>query len=475
MISRIIGGGVILLLVLSPLAYGCVQSWAYHTAEIVIAVLVGLRLLEINRKGGVYLPGGKTLFYLLAGLFISLVLIQLIPLPPAVSGIFKSRTSPVLLPDQISAGTRWTPLSLDPSAGRKELGQLLAGLGIFYLLFTTGATRGETLKFYSRLFFALTLAAFAISLFGIIQKYTWGGKIYWLHAIDPRAHPFGPYINRNHFAGYLEMVIPLSFTLFFSRLLRSKAYSGKRGIPAWMGRFNSEQLVFVFMISIMILALFISLSRAGIISFFLSMAVFALLGWRFHLFGKKKIAVFAGLLLLFFLLIFSYFGWQPLIKRIHPPGHRTPHRVHVWKDTLRMIKDYPLLGTGLGSFKAVYPYYKSFPVRYRYPYAENDYLQLFAETGGAGIILLVLLVFSFFHPIFHLNPPAVSGRRNSPPGKRGKFILSRRVLIAGGSAALIALFFHSFFDFNLHIPANFLLFSAIAGCTWRGMIDAKIQ
>ena len=178
-------------------------------------------------------------------------------------------------------------------------------------------------------------------------------------------------------------------------------------------------------------------------------------------------------MLLFFLLTFSYFGWQPLKKRIYPPGHRTPHRVHVWKDTIRIIKNYPLLGTGLGTFNAVYPYYKSFPVRYRYPHAENDYLQLFAETGGMGISLLILLIFSFFSPIFRLNPLAVSGRRSSrsPPGKQRKYILSRRFLIAGGSAALIALLFHSFFDFNLHIPANLLLFSALAGCTWRGMVD----
>jgi O-antigen ligase len=218
----------------------------------------------------------------------------------------------------------------------------------------------------------------------------------------------------------------------------------------------------------MILALFLTLSRAGILSFLAALGVFALLCRRFRLARRRAIALSVLFLLFFFLASFTYFGWDPLLERLHPEGKVTPHRIRVWGDALRIVRDYPLLGTGLNTFAAVYPFYKSFSVRYAYPFAENDFLQLAAETGLIGLAVALGIIAVFHRPLFSLDPSQILGRRS---GRRRPSLLpgpvSRRFLVAGSYAAVAALLIHSLVDFNLHIPANAFLFSTVAAIAWR--------
>jgi O-antigen ligase len=124
-------------------------------------------------------------------------------------------------------------------------------------------------------------------------------------------------------------------------------------------------------------------------------------------------------------------------------------RLTVSADSLRIFRDHPWLGTGLGSFEAVFPEYQSFPSDLRYDHAHDEYAEALTETGLVGGALIVLALGLFFRNAFrNLNE-----RLENEAG----WIQMGAVL---GCCGLLV---HSFVDFNLHIPANAMWFALSFG------------
>jgi O-antigen ligase len=129
-------------------------------------------------------------------------------------------------------------------------------------------------------------------------------------------------------------------------------------------------------------------------------------------------------------------------------------RYTTWEDTVRVVKDYSILGTGLGTFSHIFPMYKSFHMRRFVSHAENDYLQLASEVGLIGLgILLTLFVFLFVR--------AVSGIRSMSSTDSGRYIG------IGGLVGILALMFHSMVERNLQVPANAFLFTFLWGLVFK--------
>ena len=128
-------------------------------------------------------------------------------------------------------------------------------------------------------------------------------------------------------------------------------------------------------------------------------------------------------------------------------------RWFIWKDTLKIISDFPFFGSGLGTFRNIYPMYKSVASQAVFSQAHSDVLQLVSETGffGSGIAFLFLCL--FFKDIF----PVWFSRHH--PFFKG--------IALGGICAIISILAHSFFDFNLQIPANALLFTVVMAVTYK--------
>ena len=100
---------------------------------------------------------------------------------------------------------------------------------------------------------------FLMSIFGILQHLTFNGKLYWLREMHFGGIPFGPYVNRNHFAGFVELILPLAL------------------VPLVLGRVRRERWPVVGLFAVVpIGALFLSVSRGGIVSFGVELAVLAL-------------------------------------------------------------------------------------------------------------------------------------------------------------------------------------------------------
>ena len=273
---------------------------------------------------------------------------------------------------------------------------------------------------------------FLISIFGILQHLTFNGKLYWFREMHYGGIPFGPYVNRNHFAGFVELTLPLSL------------------VPLVLGRVRRERWPLVSLFAVVpIGALFLSASRGGIVSFAVELAVVALVMIHRRTVGKQLFAGAAVLLLA--LLMVSWLGVGQLLQRFSSfqslevtSGKRASMR----RDTWRIFLQHPIAGTGLGTLQIVYPSYESLYDGKIVNHTHNDYLEALAETGILGGLccawFLGVLLSESLRRLRQLN--------NSFAG----------TLQLSGLVGCAGFLVHSLVDFNLHIPSNAFLFFLMA-------------
>jgi O-antigen ligase len=244
------------------------------------------------------------------------------------------------------------------------------------------------------------------------------------------------------------MILPFLAARMFSHLdPRSSGNEGFRKLilAKESSFFFRDTLIF----ALVLLGLIFSLSRAGIAAGVVGLGVAGVL-------TLTRSRGYGLILLLAILLVAgayaSWIGLLPLFARVGELDlvmSDTTMRMDIWRDTVRLILDSPLLGTGLGTYNWASLQYQSSLLQYRYEHAHNDILQTAAELGvplavglWAGLMALLIRLI-----------------RKAPHFSR----TPDRVLAAGCSGAMAAILLHSLFDFNLQIPANALIFAWITG------------
>jgi len=273
---------------------------------------------------------------------------------------------------------------------------------------------------------------FLISIFGILQHLTFNGKLYWFREMRYGGIPFGPYVNRNHFAGFVELILPLAL------------------VPLVLGRVRRERWPVVGLFAVVpIVALFLAISRGGIVSFGVELAVLALVLIQRRTMGKQ---LFAGAaVLLVALLMVSWLGVEQILQRFSSfqsleatAGKRASMR----RDTWQIFLHHPVTGTGLGTLQIVYPLYESLYDGKIVNHSHNDYLEALAETGVLGGLCCAW----FLGVLFSESLKRLRQLNNSFAG----------TLQLSGLVACSGFLVHSLVDFNLHIPSNALLFFLMA-------------
>jgi O-antigen ligase len=163
-----------------------------------------------------------------------------------------------------------------------------------------------------------------------------------------------------------------------------------------------------------------------------------------------------GLLLLGFICIAValclWVGIQPVIERFAAPDLFAT-RTGMWADTLALIRKSPVLGIGLGSLGVAITQVQTVYLSLLIDHAHNDYLEFIAELGLPGALLLFASVFW----IFCRDIQALYRRGRNLP----------KALALGSAGSLIDIFSHSLTDFNLHIPANALVFTVVLGLAYN--------
>jgi O-antigen ligase len=300
----------------------------------------------------------------------------------------------------------------------------------------------------------IMLVGIGESLYGMLEFFS--GHRYILNLDMNVSSVTGTFINRNYFAGYLLMVIPLSIGYFFSREVSQKSW-----FMGWRHRVSSldgKTLLIAFGIILMILGLIFSASRMGIVSLLLSFSLVSFFfreSQRGERFSKTTVLIF-GLALLWAVWI----GLDAVISRFFTTSEDFKSRWMFWVNTYHIFKDFPLIGSGLGTFVHIFPMYRSFHIHGLVTHAENDYLQLASEVGLIGIgLVLVLFLFLFYK--------AVSGIRSLHSRDSKKYIG------IGGLVGILALMFHSLVERNIQVPANAFLYTFIFALILRISIVKK--
>ncbi|HEX9005516.1 MAG TPA: O-antigen ligase family protein [Blastocatellia bacterium] len=326
-------------------------------------------------------------------------------------------------------------LTLDRQATKEASVKLLA-LTVYFLAALVTLRTSERRKIA---LVTLTVFGFAVSLFAILQRLTYNGKMYWVRPVSAYIAPFGPYGNYNHFAGMVELLLPLPLAyLLFAKI-------------------NLEQrLLWLFSVVLMAVALIFSLSRGGILALGIELAaliLFAVFAGRRDQQPETSANKFVlGGALAAVVVLALWIGYEPLSKRFGTvregaSEYSVVTRTEYWRGAWQMFLDHPIAGVGLGAFPTAYPSYgHSSAKNERLEQAHNDYLQLLADAGLIGALVGLWFLFELIRTA------------------RGQFqTLARarnqdRALVIGGYVAMLGIAVHSFLDFNLQIAANALLF-----------------
>ena len=426
---------VCVAIILSALAYGTVHYWALSLFFLGAVSILILWVVDSWNLGSVRINRNVLQLPLLGMLLLGVI--QLLPLrnPGASSGL----SVPFV-----------KSLSLDPYATRLILVQTLA----LFIYFAATLVFVDTPKRLRLLVRTIIIFGFFLAIFGLTQSFTSPNKLYWMREMA-QSTPFGPFINRHHFAGYMELALALPLGLLFSGSIEKE-----------------KRVIYLFVASLMAVALMMTNSRGGIISMAAEILFVIVMGFGGRRRGEQstsglshlrsaagKGVLALGLLVILFVGVVSLGGEDALNRMVGTVNSEDPTtgRAHFWDVTLDIIKNHPIIGTGLGAFGVVYTGYDSRNGLYRLEQAHNDYLQVLSDGGIIGALLGLFFIVNLFRMGF--------ARRDSGD----EF---RRGVATGAMAGCFAVLVHSFFDFTLHTPSNALLFLIVAAlATMNGRVE----
>lgn len=403
------GLGVLFLatLMLAPLAYGAVQTWAWASLTVLAFLLIFLWGISCVKQGAVKVFWSP--LYLPAGLFLILGVAQL-----------------------------FDHFSVDPVGTREALLKLVTDLIFFFL---AGQLWGYASEKTSRaLGFAVTLFAFVLSVIAIAQFFSGPDFNYWNYwRIHSKSGAFGTYVNRNHYAGLMELLIPFSAAYVFSL---------PEGHP--------RRTLLGFAVLLPVASALLSGSRGGFISLLVEVVILGAILMSGPVSGHRNLLLVGALGLTAAAILFFWIDPGQMSKRlggIFEPTNFTDasygNRGVAALDSLNILRDHPWTGAGLGSFEIAFPPYQSLAGDDIWGHAHNDYAEALAESGFIGGLLIFGALIMFF-PLAFRN----LGMRLSHPG--GWMQL-------GAAIGCCGLLVHSFFDFNLRIPANAAWFAVCVG------------
>ena len=388
------------LLLFGPLAFGAVETWSSF-------------LLEAGS----------------AGLLIAWLWPRLRSEVPAL------RTNPLFAPMLAFAGLTALQLITGLTSYRYVTWTsmlLFSSFAITCFLLTQTLRRAEDIV---QLGLVASIYGVVLAFFALVQDLSSNGRIYWLRLPRSGGWIYGPYVNHNHYAGLMEMLFPIPLAMCLSRRV-------ERGPTIALGTAAA------FMASTIVLCG----SRGGVIALAVELALAAI----YVAIPRKnpRLAMLLGGGLAVSALWILLVGGSTVADRLatfHTEAHTelsSGLRLTVTNDCWKMFEDRPIFGFGLGTFPTAYPPYQGFYSNIFVNEAHDDYAQLLVEMGLVGFATAMWFLFLLFRAAWR---KLKSGRLGVNGG-----------LALAGSLGCVGILAHSFFDFNLQIPANAAWFYALA-------------
>jgi O-antigen ligase len=407
---------------------------------------VGVWLLSYTRKPFEIPPAIHSVrlsLYILA-LWLVYPLIQLIPVSTSVAGIVGDEFGMpyISLPPNITTGTAY--LTFDRSA---TFAGFIRQCGIAALFFSVLALATSASRLRGLLILFLVVG-FLEALYGLLL-YFGGDELGLWNPGQAQATVTGTYVNQNHFAGLLEITIAVGLGLLLSTWPRRERLSEKDSfLGSLLTFFLSQRAIILFCVLIMTAALIMTESRGGIGALALGVVVAVSIAvWKKGVHARELMLGIVAVALAATAIL--WFGSGQFTEKLRTAGFASD-RGALRDLSYSMIGDNPFFGTGVGTYRWVFPSYKDERFgSYFYEHAHNDFLEALGEQGVIGFSLLALGISLIFFQIVRAY-----GHRHEP-------------LIQGALFATItgcvALMVHGLVDFNFHIPANAGYFAALLG------------
>jgi O-antigen ligase/tetratricopeptide (TPR) repeat protein len=366
-------------------------------------------------------------------------------------------------------GTRWRPIAIAPVLTWSSLLTLLACGCAFmvtaYYPFNDRESSLAEFEFPRRMLRVILAMGFVIALIGLIEQVTWNGKLLWFFVPYDWGHPLmdaatrtrAPFVNPDHFAGYLAMILPLALasTVYPSIVTASR--------PSLTTRIVCAVASFVIFV-----AMLLSLSRAGWMSIVLGPAIMFMLVTPSRRASDEPVstparvgglrlalgALAIGLALT--LVVVGPDARTATTERFHDSLAETDTfsgRITAWRGGAQIVRDFPIVGIGLGDWPEIFARYQPPPwTELFFSEAHNDYIQLIAETGLIGAAFLLWFAWTAIRELR-------SRRLSLAPQVVPVF-----AAIVGGSVSMCVI---ELFDFDLRIPALAFLFAVMIGLAIR--------
>jgi O-antigen ligase len=440
---------VVVIIALGTLAFGAVYPWGFIPLFAIAAAIGGAGLT----RAGVCTPMRPVAAALL--LLCVAAAAQLVPLPSRLLDWLSPSTAGLLSRYDLvfAGGSAWAPLSINPRSTRTAVFALCALT--LYLVGLPALLHGRSVRALPT-----TLAIFAVplALFGI---YTWeynNGLMYWFwetqdvpYALGGGTNQFGPFVNRNHFGGWMLMTVCLLIGALFARLER--VTPERRTRPQWrLERLGSAEatglLMMIAAVLVAVMSLVWTMSRSAMVGFAAAAAAFAWLAVRRRRLGMKRRTAAVAALAAAVIAAVAWRGPAALFAWFQNERDLLG-RFATWRDGTQIIRDFPVSGTGLNTFSDAMLFYQSGNTGFHMAQAHNDYVQLAAE-GGLLVGIPAAAAAILLGRAIRLNLRAARAE------SRGYWIR------AGAAIGLLAIATQEVFEFSLQIPANAFLFATLA-------------
>jgi hypothetical protein len=430
-------------------AFGSVYPWTFGILAAGCA-LIGLGGLVRGERA---FADTRWLLWALTGIGV-VGLLQQIPLPPSVLDVVSPGTLRFLTEYdfnyQLGAGPPH-PVSLSPTGTWVGL-MLLTSFAVFLAGLIRSMSSGAVMRVVRGIvILGAVLAVVGVSQYAIVGDHATGGmRIYGLWRPESLlTTPFGPFVNKNHFAGWMLMALPLGFGLAMGE------YEGFYGRPAksareWLMWLSTPQggqsLLLVFATALMAFSLVMTRSRSGL-GGLAAIAVMASVVAARRLQSKKvgigvAIATVAGGALIVMLA-----GSESALTQTRIQASPLGMRLDVWRMSLQIVRDFLVLGTGLNTFGTATILYQRSGDLHFYE-AHNDYLQLLVEGGLVTALIVLTAMLALLAAI----------RRRFREDRLEPDLYWARV---GAALGLVAIGLQSLVEFSLQMPGNAALFTVL--------------
>lgn len=395
------------------------------------------------------------------GLLFVYPLIQLIPLPVSLWAVLPGHATyaDVLARFAEPAGTTFSrAISIVPSATEYGWLAMLPPLAAF--LFARWMGREQAV----RLILIMSIYVGIEALLGLLQVGSGGQSIFYLRNDQAYGTATGTFVNRNHFAAMMAMMLPviiglLAFGIRQDRRRSKRGRSRNKGFQLNPENLPQRMLLFAAAIAILLCLIF-TRSRGGIGSALVGLAFSAILLARARGSSPRVANILVGALVLMAILLAAVIGLAPVLERVEPQELRlsAEDRFAIYVATLQAAIDFLPFGSGLNTFADVFLRYQVGIAGYL-DFAHDDYLQFFMEFGLVAPVVVALLIVAYVARMTRLLTRH-DGR-------------SFTLLQIGAGVGLLPMMLHSLVDFSLHMPANAIWYATLVGLVFHPGVEVS--